>query len=49
MMALKKCETGKKCMDCSLFSDTSHLMMLVCLVISNPYGNDNGSAIWAQV
>ena len=27
MMALKKCEAGKKCMDCSLFSHTSHLRL----------------------
>ena len=32
MMALKKCETGKKCMDCLIFPDINHLMMLVCLI-----------------
>ena len=31
MMAFKKCETGKKCMDCLYFPDINHLMMLVCL------------------
>ena len=32
MIALKKCETGKKCMDCFLFPDINHLMMLACLI-----------------
>ena len=32
MMALNKCETGQKCMDCYLFPDINHLMMLVCLI-----------------
>ena len=32
MMALKRCETGKKCMDCPLFPDINHLMMLVWLI-----------------
>ena len=32
MMALKKCETGKKIMDCPPFPDINHLMMPVCLI-----------------
>ena len=32
MMALKTCETGKECMDCPLFPDINHLMILVCLI-----------------
>ena len=32
MMALKQCETGKKCMDCLLFPDLNHLMTHVSLI-----------------
>ena len=35
MMALKKCETGIKCMDCPLFPDTNHFMMTVGLIFKN--------------
>ena len=29
-MALKKCETGKKCIDCLLFPDINHLINDAC-------------------
>ena len=32
MMALEKCKTGEKCMNCPLFSDINHLMMPVGLI-----------------
>ena len=28
----ERCETGIKCIDCTLFPDINHLMMLVCLI-----------------
>ena len=35
MMALKKCESRKKCMNCTLSPDINDLMMLVCLIFKN--------------
>ena len=34
-MALKKCETGQKCMECPLFPDINHLMVLYALYFRN--------------
>ena len=34
---LTKCERGKKCMDCPLFPDINHLVMLVWLVFNKYY------------
>ena len=48
-MALKKCEMGKKCMNCLLFPDINHFMMRVCLYFKSIIENYKFAIIYLLV